>query len=239
MKGISIKNSERFKTLAGICAVLILINVLAVFFFSAYLSRTVRFVGSTILISYFLVVFPQQRNKVLLVLGAFWLRDIAAIFYEEDSNTLGYFIFGAIAYLGMFFRQLKSLLRFKIITPSITITGVVVLACFGLLYSLESILDEGEYEHSLIYYYYFLGISIVFSILLAIYYYYRIGGLRALLFSFAVFSFTISDIAAYLGIYQENYSFFLVTRIFYFAGLLMLMNFSLSQDADRDESLPE
>lgn len=33
MKGISIKNSERFKTLAGICAVLILINVLAVFFF--------------------------------------------------------------------------------------------------------------------------------------------------------------------------------------------------------------
>jgi len=239
MKGISIKNSERFKTLTGICAVLILINILGVFFFSVYLSRTVRFVSSTILISYYLLVFPNQRKKITLVLAAFWLRDIAAIFYEEDSNTLGYFIFGVIAYLGMFFRQLKSLLGFKIITPSISITGVVVLACFGMLYSLESILAGGEYNRSLIYYYYFLGISIVFSILLATYYYYRIGGLPALLFSFAVFSFTISDIAAYLGIYQENYLFFLVTRIFYFAGLLMLMNFSLSQDAEQDENVIE
>ena len=156
MKGISIKNSERFRALAGICAVIVLINILAVFFFSAYLSRTFRLIGSTILISYFLVVFPQQRKKIVLVLGAFWLRDIAAIFYEEDSNTLGYFIFGVIAYLGLFFRQLKSLLRFKIITPSISITGIVVLACFGMLYSLESILGEGQHDRSLIYYYYYL-----------------------------------------------------------------------------------
>ncbi|MFD2828627.1 hypothetical protein ACFSYG_19265 [Leeuwenhoekiella polynyae] len=208
MKGIQNKDLERFQMLFAIGLGLVIVNCLAVLFFPTFISRMLRFVGSTLLIGFFVFSFPKQSKVLMLALIAFWLRDIAAIFYEDSLISLGFFICGGIAYFSLFFRQLKNLLRFKLMTPSFAITGFVVLACFGMLYSLESVLAIQDHERSLIYYYYFLGISIVFSLLLAIYYYYRLGSLRALLFSFAVFSFAISDIAAYLGIYLENYLFF-------------------------------
>lgn len=239
MKGIQNKDLERFQMLLALGVVVVIVNSLAVLFFPTLISRLLRSAGSTILIGFFIFSFLGQRKLLILALIAFWLRDIAAIFYEDGLIVLGYFICGGIAYFSLFFKQLKKLLRFKLITPSITITGLVVLACFAMLYSLESVLAMQDHERSLIYYYYFLGISIVFLLLLAIYYYYRFGSLRALLFSFAVVSFTISDIAAYLGIYLENYLFFLITRIFYFAGLLVLMNFAIAQNGDHYEKTLE
>ena len=239
MKGFSVKELERFKMLADIGVLLIVINVIAVLFFPTHPSRVIRFAGATVLNGYFLIAFPAHRKKLIITLLAFWLRDIAAIFYEVGSNDWGFFICGGIAYLSLFLRQLKSLLRFKIITPSITITGFVVLACFVILYSLESVLDMSEHDRDLIYYFYFLGISIVFLILLAIYYYYRIGGVKALSFSFVVFAFTISDIAAYFGIYLEDQLFFLVTRTFYFAGLITLMNFAITRTDVGEDDLVE
>ncbi|WP_442844548.1 hypothetical protein [Leeuwenhoekiella sp. H156] len=239
MKGLTVKELERFKMLAAIGVLLIAINFIAVLFFPTDASRVIRFAGSTVLNGYFLIVFPAHRKKLIITLIAFWFRDIAAIFYEDGTNDWGFFICGGIAYLSLFIRQLKSLWRFKIITPSITITGFVVLACFVILYSLESVLDMAEHDRDLIYYFYFLGISIVFLILLAVYYYYRIGGVRALSFSFAVFAFTISDIAAYFGVYMEDHLFFLVTRTFYLAGLIMLMNYAITRPDAGEEDLVE
>lgn len=237
MKGGSVKKSERFKMMVIVAVIIIILNGVAVLFFPLYTSRSFRLVGSTVLGGYFIWLFPKQCTTVIPIIIAFWLRDIAAIFYENGPKAWGYFVFGGLAYLALFFGHLKSVLGVKIVVPSIVLSFLVILACFGILYNIEAVMDVARYNKSLIYYFYFFGISIVFSILLAIYYYYRLGGNKALSFSYAVFLLTISDIAAYLGIYLENYSFFLATRGFYFGGLIMLMNFAIVRKDIHEEEI--
>lgn len=232
MKANHLKELQNFRTLLAVGIFAIIFNVIAVLYLPTYVSRSLRFIGSTILISSFLISFPKQRNSLLLVLIAFWMRDISAIFYGTGASGIGYFICGGIGYFALFFRKLKRMMRYKIITPSFLVTTFFIIAFILILYTLESVFDESVVENSIIYYFYFLGTSILLLVLLAIYYYYRIGGMRALLFSFAVFSFTLSDIAAYYGIFLEESLFFIATRIFYFVGLLTLINFTITEAID-------
>lgn len=237
MKANHLKELQTFRTLLAVGIFAIIFNIIAVLYFPTYVSRSFRLIGSTTLITSFVISFPKQSKSLLLVFIAFWIRDITAIFYGTGANGIGYFICGGIGYFGLFFRKLKRMMRYRIITPSFVVTTFFIIAFILILYTLESVFDERVVENSIIYYFYFLGTSILLLVLLAIYYYYRIGGLRALLFSFAVFSFTLSDIAAYYGIFLEENLFFIATRLFYFVGLVTLMNFTITEVIDDEGTI--
>ncbi|WP_028377577.1 hypothetical protein [Leeuwenhoekiella sp. MAR_2009_132] len=170
----------------------------------------------------------------------FWMRDVCAIYYEANLGVFFYFGLGTVAYLLLFFKQLKNLMHLKFEAPSIIATGLFTLACFIILFNLKYLIGDASEGSIVIYYFYFFGTSIIVLILLSIYYYYRMGSLRALVFSFAIFSLMISDVSSYFGYYLGVNPLFLITGVFYIIALVLLINFlvrpSLISEENRIEN---
>ncbi|MFI8378618.1 hypothetical protein [Leeuwenhoekiella sp. NPDC079379] len=237
----SSKNDYKsLRNIVYIAIVFAVVSCITILYTSLFTARLVRILYATVLIGFYFIRFKQRKKTFQLALVFFWMRDVSGIYYEASLGVFFYFGLGTIAYLLLFFKQLKNLMRLKFEAPSIVATGLFTLACFIILFNLKYLLGDASEGSSVIYYFYFLGTSIIVLILLSFYYYYRMGSLRALIFSFAIFSLMISDVSSYFGYYLGVSPLFLITGVFYIIALVLLINFlarpSLISEENRIEN---
>ena len=216
------------KNLIYLGGILIVCNTLATIFFNLTVMRYTRFISSVLILVYYQFVMPKHNKLFFFAIAAFVLRDYFMISYEDQKNTYLFFTCGFIAYTLLTIKQVRNLLRFRFEFPPLLAIGLFALISFFILCVLESLVQEYFLNVQTSYLFYAMGTSLICLIFVAIYYYYRLGNLRSLVFSFGVFSLMISDVNLCVAYYLGCTSLDIPVRVFYILGLVLIINYGVN-----------
>lgn len=217
-----------YLTFVGV--LLFLCNAFSLFYLPDFEARGVRLASSLFIVLYYIFLLPKYSRLLMVILIFFVLRDISAMVYETTLGAYGYFSFGLLAYLVLTFKQFRNLKHYRFEHPSVVSILVFALASIFILYNLETAVEPYFKYASTAIFFYVLGLSIILLLFMAVYYYYRLGSLRSLVFCFSVFAFMISEVLSNFAYYADLFHLFVFVRFFYFAGLILLIYYGVSRE---------
>ena len=105
---------------------------------------------------------------------------------------------------------------------------------------LEEIASPEFREPGITYAFYVFGSAIIALLLSSLYYYYRVGSRRSIIFCFLAYSWLITDVASCFAYYVSVYEMYYLERIAYVASLFLLINYGLNTgllDRERKHSI--
>ncbi|RXG13959.1 hypothetical protein DSM03_10170 [Leeuwenhoekiella aestuarii] len=232
MKFFNINGGKGIFTLVFL---VLLVNLISVYFYDLHVMRIVRF-GSTF--SFILVYFYLVKNQNLWVTLALFLlvcRDFAHIFFESDWGTELYLFFAGLSYT-LFcveripFVRLSGFKKSSLLFAALLTSGNILI-----LYILSGFV-EGQMQDLLeLPLFYFLGSSLIVLVSCAFYYNFVLNSNRSLYFALMVFGFILADISACLAYYNEFDELWYVDRFFYALSLGFLMSFTIDTEGLRTE----
>ncbi|MFI8378620.1 hypothetical protein [Leeuwenhoekiella sp. NPDC079379] len=229
------KKSTWLNKLVYLGGFLIICNVLSVIFLPVITTRYLRLISSVIILLYYLFLLPKHNLLFFFAIAAFIVRDYFSIYYESQTSTYLYFVFGFIAYSILVIKQARNLRLYRVQLPSLLSLVLFAIASFFILILLETLVKENFTSSATTYFFYSMGTSIILLLFIAIYYHYRLGNLRSLIFSFSVFSFMISDAICCFAYYMDLYNLYIAVRLFYILGLILLTNYAVNSTLRKKE----
>ncbi|HBO29195.1 MAG TPA: hypothetical protein DD462_05315, partial [Leeuwenhoekiella sp.] len=105
---------------------------------------------------------------------------------------------------------------------------ILIAATLTILVTLGELARPNLNSHAELIFFYGYGIALIFLILAAFYYNHVLNSTRSLLYTFMVFGFMMSDIAACLAYYNKVTSLYYVDRGFFILSMAMLTHFGLN-----------
>ena len=211
------------------CAVVIaVLNILAISFLSPIPMRGVRLISTCLFLSYY-TFFISGRNKyVVAILIALVARDYFYIHYEQDDYDYYFFAFSILSYILLLIKQWRKLIKYKFQTPSLLVGALLTFAFAFMLVQLEEIASPEFREPGITYAFYIFGSAIIALLLSSLYYYYRVGSRRSIIFCFLAYSWLITDVASCFAYYVSIYEMYYLERIAYVTSLFLLINYGLN-----------
>lgn len=223
------------------CAVVpAVLNILAISFLSPIPMRSVRLISTGLFLIYYTFFISGRNEYVVAILIALVARDFFYIHYEKDDYDYYFFAFSILSYILLLIKQWRKLIKYKFQTPSLLVGALLTFAFAFMLIQLEEIASPEFREPGITYAFYIFGSAIIALLLSSLYYYYRVGSRRSIIFCFLAYSWLITDVASCFAYYVSVYEMYYLERIAYVASLFLLINYGLNTgllDRERKHSI--
>jgi len=211
------------------CAVVIaVLNILAISFLSPIPMRSLRLISTCLFLIYYTFFISGRNRYVVAILIALVARDYFYIYYEQGDYDYYFFAFSILSYILLLIKQWRKLIKYKFQAPSLVVGALLTLAFAFMLIQLEQIASPAFREPEIVYPFYLFGSAIIALLLSSLYYYYRVGSRRSIIFCFLAYSWLITDVASCFAYYVSVYEMYYVERIAYVTSLLLLINYGLN-----------
>jgi len=218
---------QRVVKLEWLTVILLIVNFFATYSFDLETFRLTRMISLAVLVLYFL--FHKRVKGLLLVIAfAFFMsREVGYQFFESLWGTEWYMASAMLGYLFLFLDRLPFI-KYGFSIWIIVLALILIAATLTILVTLGELARPNLNSHAELIFFYGYGIALIFLILAAFYYNHVLNSTRSLLYTFMVFGFMMSDIAACLAYYNKVTSLYYVDRGFFILSMAMLTHFGLN-----------
>jgi hypothetical protein len=204
-----------------VIALLLIVNLLSVYFFDVLTFRTVRAISVLFILIYFLL-FTIKDYLILSFVCLLLFADILDLYFDSPLIPEYYFVVKISAYLLLLQRVLKKTnflnvkIRDVLIVSAIAILNILI----GIrsLYQV-SLKTASNLELTLLFIY---GFVLVLVGTFVANYYFRYASKRAFYFTTFVYLIMFADVSGYVANYFDIYFFNYLERFYYFLGFFYM-----------------
>lgn len=219
--------------------ILIILNLLVIYFFGIQESRWARLSSILLFFLLFLYQAPKKERFLTSAFALLILSDLVLIKYEIPIMRKITFITVILAYTNLIFhilplvKKLKTNLFQKIMF--LGVLGINSVMLFLLVDMVETRIDD-IYHSSLFYIY---GVAMIGLVIAAFSFSHRYANKASFFFICAVLGFVFSDISGFIAYYLQVGEFYFPDRLFYLLGITSLVKFASLDKTDGRLQDPE
>lgn len=207
-------------------AVLIIIHLIILSWFSIEESRWARVLTSAVFMGVYFLHFSKHTLLLAGALLSFLIADIFTLSYHLESSKDAYFILHGIAFSMLVIFIMKRTIRESWSRFQKNYILITAALCFGLLLFFGFTFSNEIRGVQHLIFFYFHGLAIIAILITSLSFYERKTDSFSLLFLIATQGLVFSDLTAFSAEYLKAEGFYYFSRIFYVAGLAGLVRFS-------------